>query len=146
MDFQALTLSTQGLQQPIHAIGLISSGFHDLGVAPALGRGILPSDSVDGHDPEPVAVLSYKSWEKYFSKRPDVLGKVVQLDHKNYAIIIDPLISNKEACCISISTSYGSGPDQIFLDSPKAEWLWEYAQAKDVLVHIQCSSTGLSKP
>jgi hypothetical protein len=136
MDFQALTLSTQGLQQPIHAIGLISSGFHDLGVAPALGRGILPSDSVDGHDPEPVAVLSYKSWEKYFSKRPDVLGKVVQLDHKNYAIIIDPLISNKEACCISISTSYGSGPDQIFLDSPKAEWLWEYAQAKDVLVHI----------
>jgi hypothetical protein len=50
--------------------------------------------------------------------------------------VIDPLISNKEACCISISTSYGAGPDQIFLDSPKAEWLWEYAQAKDVLVHI----------
>ncbi len=50
--------------------------------------------------------------------------------------VIDPLISNKEACCISISTSYGAGPDQIFLDSPKAEWLWEYAQDKDVLVHI----------
>jgi hypothetical protein len=50
--------------------------------------------------------------------------------------VIDPLISNKEACCISIATSYGAGSDQIFLDSPKAEWLWEYAQAKDVLVHI----------
>jgi predicted TIM-barrel fold metal-dependent hydrolase len=50
--------------------------------------------------------------------------------------VIDPLISNKEACCISITTSYGAGADQIFLDSPKAEWLWEYAQAKDVLVHI----------
>jgi predicted TIM-barrel fold metal-dependent hydrolase len=50
--------------------------------------------------------------------------------------VIDPLISNKEACCISITTSYGAGSDQIFLDSPKAEWLWEYAQAKDVLVHI----------
>jgi 2,3-dihydroxybenzoate decarboxylase len=50
--------------------------------------------------------------------------------------VIDPLISNKEACCVSISTSYGAGADQIFLDSPKAEWLWEYAQAKDVLVHI----------
>jgi predicted permease len=87
MDFQALTLSTQGFQQPIHAIGLISTGFQDLGVAPALGRGILPSDSVDGHDPEPVVVLSYKTWEKYFSKRSDVLGKVVQLDHKSYAII-----------------------------------------------------------
>jgi hypothetical protein len=50
--------------------------------------------------------------------------------------VIDPLISNKEACCISITTSYGAGADQIFLDSPKAEWLWEYAQAKDVLVHV----------
>jgi hypothetical protein len=37
--------------------------------------------------------------------------------------VIDPLISNKEACCISITTSYGAGADQIFLDSPKAEWL-----------------------
>jgi hypothetical protein len=50
--------------------------------------------------------------------------------------VIDPLISNKEACCISITSSYGAGSDQIFLDSPKAEWLWEYAQDKDVLVHI----------
>ena len=50
--------------------------------------------------------------------------------------VIDPLISNKEACCISVTSSYGAGSDQIFLDSPKAEWLWEYAQAKDVLVHI----------
>ena len=50
--------------------------------------------------------------------------------------VIDPLISNKEACCISITSSYGVGADQVFLDSPKAEWLWEYAQDKDVLVHI----------
>jgi predicted TIM-barrel fold metal-dependent hydrolase len=50
--------------------------------------------------------------------------------------VIDPLISHKQACCISITSSYGAGADQIFLDSPKAEWLWEYAQAKDALVHI----------
>jgi hypothetical protein len=55
---------------------------------------------------------------------------------ENTRAVIDPLISKKEACCISISTSYGAGPDQIFLDSPKAEWLWEYALDKDVLVHI----------
>jgi len=55
---------------------------------------------------------------------------------ENTRDVIDPLISNKEACAISISSSYGAGPDQIFLDSPKAEWLWEYAQDKDVLVHV----------
>jgi|SRR5580693_5683358 hypothetical protein len=41
---------------------------------------------------------------------------------ENTRAVIDPLISNKEACFISIS-GYGAGPDQIFLDSPKAEWL-----------------------
>jgi hypothetical protein len=55
---------------------------------------------------------------------------------ENTRDVIEPLISNKEACCISISPSYRSGPDQIFIDSPKAEWLGEYAQDKDVLVHI----------
>ena len=55
---------------------------------------------------------------------------------ENTRDVIDPLISSKEACAISICTSYGAGADQVFLDSPKAEWLWEYAQEKDVLVHI----------
>src|SRR5271154_424554 len=55
---------------------------------------------------------------------------------ENTRDVIDPLISSKETCAISICSSYGAGSDQIFLDSPKAEWLWEYAQDKDVLVHI----------
>jgi len=55
---------------------------------------------------------------------------------ENTRDVIDPLISNKETYGISISSSYGAGADQVFLDSPKAEWLWEYAQDKDVLVHI----------
>jgi hypothetical protein len=55
---------------------------------------------------------------------------------ENTRDVIDPLISSKQACAISICTSYGAGADQVFLDSPKAEWLWEYAQDKDVLVHI----------
>ena len=55
---------------------------------------------------------------------------------ENTRDVIDPLISSKETYGISISSSYGAGADQVFLDSPKAEWLWEYAQDKDVLVHI----------
>jgi predicted TIM-barrel fold metal-dependent hydrolase len=55
---------------------------------------------------------------------------------ENTRDVIDPLISGKQACAISICTSYGAGADQVFLDSPKAEWLWEYAQDRDILVHI----------
>ncbi len=40
------------------------------------------------------------------------------------------------ACAIAVASSYGDGPDRVFLDSPKAEWLWEFATAHDLVVHI----------
>ncbi len=55
---------------------------------------------------------------------------------ENTRDVIDPLISKKEVCRISISTSYGAGPDQVFLDSTQSRVAMEYAKAKDVLVHI----------
>ena len=51
-------------------VGLISNGFDDLGVPPLLGRGLMPSDAVDGQDPQPVAVLSYKFWQKHSFRIP----------------------------------------------------------------------------
>ena len=30
----------------------------------------------------------------------------------------------------------GDGSERAFLDSPKAEWLWEFAEANDIVVHI----------
>jgi hypothetical protein len=31
---------------------------------------------------------------------------------------------------------YGDGSDRAFLDSPKVEWLWEFAAANGIVVHI----------
>jgi predicted permease len=87
MDYHATTLTGHDLPENVETVGLISTGFQDLGVPPFLGRGILPSDAPDGQDPEPVAVLSYKFWRKQFFGSPDVLGKTLQLDHKNYTIV-----------------------------------------------------------
>ena len=87
MDFHALTWTGHDLPENVNAISLISSGFDDLGVPPILGRGLLPSDAIDGQDPQPVAVLSYKFWQKHFLADPDVLGKTLQLDRKNYVIV-----------------------------------------------------------
>jgi predicted permease len=56
-------------------------------VPPLLGRGLLPSDAIDGQDPQPVVVLGYQFWQKYFFANPDVLGKTLQLDHQNYVIV-----------------------------------------------------------
>jgi hypothetical protein len=60
---------------------------NDLGVPPLLGRGLLPSDAIDGQDPQPVVVLGYKFWQKHFLSNPGVLGNTLQLDGKNYLIV-----------------------------------------------------------
>ena len=86
-DFHPMTMTSHGQQEAVLGVALTSTSFQELGVPPVLGRGILPSDALDGHDPEPVVVLSYKFWRKSFNSNPDVLGKVVQLDHKSYAIV-----------------------------------------------------------
>ncbi|HEY2361683.1 MAG TPA: ABC transporter permease [Candidatus Angelobacter sp.] len=87
MGYRAMTLTGQELPENVGAIDLISNGFTDLGVPPLLGRGLLPSDAPDGQDPQPVVVLSYKFWQKHFLSSPDVLGKTLQLDHKNYMVV-----------------------------------------------------------
>ena len=87
MDFHALTLTGRDLPENVNEIGLISSGFQDLGVPPILGRGLMPSDAIDGQDPQPVAVLAFKFWQKYYFSNPDVVGKSLQLGRKSYTIV-----------------------------------------------------------
>jgi predicted TIM-barrel fold metal-dependent hydrolase len=50
--------------------------------------------------------------------------------------IIEEMIGKGGAKAIAVSSSYGNGKDRTFLDSPKAEWLWEFAAAHDIVVHI----------
>src|SRR5579864_550257 len=58
-DYQAMMLTGQDVPGSVNTASLISNGFQDLGVPPILGRGLWPSDAVDGLDPRPVALLSY---------------------------------------------------------------------------------------
>ena len=87
MDYHPMILTGHELPENVNAIGLISNGFTDLGVPPVLGRGLLPSDAVDGQDPQAVTVLSYQFWQTHFVSDPDVVGMTIQLDRKNYLIV-----------------------------------------------------------
>ena len=87
MDYQALTLTGQDLPENVNTVSLISNGFQDLGVPPILGRGLWPSDAVDGQDPRPVVLLSYRFWRKHYLFNPDVVGRTLQLDHRNFEIV-----------------------------------------------------------
>src|SRR5215469_13080044 len=66
---------------------MTGSHFQFLGLRPILGRYITPTDAPDGQDPQPVAVLSYKFWQRHYRGDPAVVGKTVQLDHRTYTVL-----------------------------------------------------------
>ena len=57
--------------------------------------------------------------------------------------IVEEMITKGGAKAIAVSSSYGDGSDRTFLDSPKAEWLWEYAEANDIVVHVHPPMTAI---
>ena len=83
----SLTVTGHDLPEDVQATYFTSNAFNFFGVPPALGRGLVPSDAVDGQDPQPVAVLGYKFWQRHFNSDPSVLGKTLQLVRKNYTIV-----------------------------------------------------------
>jgi putative ABC transport system permease protein len=65
----------------------IGETFPTLGVPPLLGRNLGPSDSPDGSEPQPVVMLHYRFWQRHFNGDPTVVGKILEIDHKQYTII-----------------------------------------------------------
>jgi predicted permease len=74
-----LDLATTGESRPAQGMWVSGNFFSTLGIAPAVGRLIGPSD--DRRDcPSPVAVISYPFWQREYAGRPDVVGQTIRLD------------------------------------------------------------------
>jgi len=86
-DFWNLTVTGSDVPDDVQAIDITGTGFQFLGMPAMLGRYITPSDAPDGQDPQPVAVLGYKFWQRHYRGDPNVVGKTIQLTHKSYQII-----------------------------------------------------------
>src|SRR5215471_2320793 len=82
-------LTTTGADVPedVQATYLTGNAFNQLGVPAFAGRELLPSDAPEGEDPQRVAVLSYKFWQRHYNADRAVIGKTIQLVHKNYTIV-----------------------------------------------------------
>lgn len=87
MDDWSMALTGAEFPEDVETIFLSSNGFDFLGEPVLLGRGLQPSDAVDGQEPQPVVVLSYRFWARHYFANPDVIGKTLQLNHKNYQIV-----------------------------------------------------------
>ena len=86
-DEWSLTVTGHDFPEDVEAGFESSNMFNFLGVRMLYGRGLQPSDAVDGHDPEPVVVLSYKFWQRHFNSDPSVVGQKLQMVHKDYTIV-----------------------------------------------------------
>ena len=82
-----LTVTSQDVPEDVVAFYGIGETFPTLGVPPLLGRNLGPSDSPDGQEPQPVVMLHYRFWQRYFHGDPNVVGKTLELAHKKYTII-----------------------------------------------------------
>jgi len=84
--FQMDGLSADGKTVQIWTSYVTGDFFEMLGIKPALGRFILPSEGkVAGADP--VLVLSYSYWQAHFDGDPNIIGKKVAVNGQPVTII-----------------------------------------------------------
>jgi len=57
------------------------------GTKALMGRWLMPSDAPFGKDAQPVVVIGYKFWQRYYLGDPNVIGRTLQLVHKPYQIV-----------------------------------------------------------
>jgi len=86
-DGWSLTVTGSDVPEDVEAAYFSSNAFEYFGVPAYLGRGLQPSDAIDGQDPQPVVVLGYKFWKRHFAGNPAVVGQTIQMVHKNYTIV-----------------------------------------------------------
>jgi predicted permease len=86
-SFSNETITGGDVPDDVRVIEMTGSHIQFLGLSPLLGRYFVPSDAPDGQDPQPVAVMSFKFWQRHYRGDPAVIGKTIQLNHKTYTIL-----------------------------------------------------------
>ncbi len=78
-------LSGNDLPELLIGARISSNLLHILGVDVRLGRGFLPAE--DAPEGPNVALISSDLWQRRFGSQPDVIGKSITLDLKQYVIV-----------------------------------------------------------
>jgi predicted permease len=86
-NYTSQTVTGSDLPDGATVVEMTGSHFQFLGLSPLLGRYFIPADAPDGKDPQPVAVLGYKFWQRHYHGDPSVVGRTIQLNHKSYTIL-----------------------------------------------------------
>jgi predicted permease len=84
----ATMVATDGeIPQSVKVLQMTGNGLQFLDAPPLMGRVFTKAEAPEGVAPPPVAVISYPFWKTHFASSPDVLGKVLELNHQKYTVI-----------------------------------------------------------
>jgi len=81
----SVTLSGQGPPEHLKVAGISASGFKVWGISTVLGRDFGDADDQPGANR--VVILTNKFWLRKFGGTPDILGKTLVLDDRQYTVI-----------------------------------------------------------
>src|SRR6266404_4861017 len=87
MDWWNLTTTDGDLPEDVQAMYIDPNAPNHWGIRALMGRWLIPSDAPPGQTPQPVVVLTYHFWQRYFMGDPNVIGRTIQLVHKPYQIV-----------------------------------------------------------
>ncbi|HWD99435.1 MAG TPA: ABC transporter permease [Bryobacteraceae bacterium] len=87
MDQWNLTTTDSDLPEDVRAYYLSGDAARQFGIPALLGRWFIKSDAPDGQEPQRVVVLTYRFWQRYYGGDRAVMGRNIQLVHRNYQII-----------------------------------------------------------
>ncbi len=82
-----LTTTDGDLPDDVRSLSISPESPNHWGVPAMMGRWLIPSDAPPGGEPQPIAVLSYQFWQRYFAGDPNVIGRTIRLVHKPYRIV-----------------------------------------------------------
>jgi putative ABC transport system permease protein len=87
MDYWNLTTTDSDLPEDVQTSYLSPDDPNHWGTKALMGRWLIPSDAPFGQDAQPVVVIGYKFWQRYYLGDPNVVGRTIQLVHKPYQIV-----------------------------------------------------------
>jgi predicted permease len=87
MDWWNLTTTDGDLPEDVQAMYISPNAPNHWGIRARMGRWLIPSDAPPGQPAQPVVVLTYQFWQRYFVGDPNVIGRTIQLVHKPYQIV-----------------------------------------------------------
>jgi predicted permease len=85
-NFLPISVTGKGKPERLSAMVASANYFDVLGVQPFLGRGFLPAED-EKPGGAPVAVISYRFWQKHFAADPNIVGRTIELNQRPYSIV-----------------------------------------------------------